>query len=420
MALVLPSTFPLPLLSTTLDSIFTQFQAPNISLMSAPVLTTVAAGLRSALVVDIGWAETVVTSIYDFREVQCQRSLRGSKFYGEAMFRMLAEAIDPSMSGDRTTEGEMQMRQIISFEECEDIISRMGWCKPIKKADLKGESRGLTPVAEEDELRSSMRSLNIGGTSDGDIISIPLSSTKSLKTLRLPFSQLAEPCEDALFGSGRPAQEFDDEELPIHHLVYRSLLKLPVDVRTMCLPRIVFVGGGSNILGLKERVVDEVANLIDQHGWNPVRGVAVEQLHNNLKLQLNRRRQASEGPVEVQAGVNVPSVPKIRAAFAEQESDPIEEQLRREASKGTKPVELGYLRAVDSLGAWTGGSLISQLRVPAVSIIDREQWIQYGAGGASREIEASINLNLKRQSMGPAAFKSAAGDRSSWTLGRWG
>jgi actin-related protein len=422
MTLVLPSMFPLPLLSTTLDSIFTQFQPPNISLMSAPVLTTVAAGLRSALVVDIGWAETVVTSIYDFREVQCLRSVRGSKLYGKAMFEILTKTIQPSVSSDISTNGELgdDIRQVLSFEECEDIISRMGWCKPTKREEPKGASRGLTPVAEEDELRSSMRSLNISSTSDADIVSIPLTSPNPPRTLSIPFSKLAEPCEDAFFGSGKSAQEFDDEELPIHLLVYRSFLQLPVDVRTMCMPRIVFVGGGSNILGLRERILDEVSDLIDERGWDPVRGNAVEQLRNNPKLQQNRQRQVNDGPTEVLSGTNLPAS-KIKAAFAEQEADPIEEQLKREADKGVKPVELGYLRAVDSLGAWTGGSLLSQLKVQAVSIIDRENWVLHGAAGASREIEVSNNTNIKRQSMGPATtFKSAAGDRSSWTLGLWG
>jgi hypothetical protein len=189
----------------------------------------------------------------------------------------------------------------------------------------------------------------------------------------------------------------------------------------MCMPRIIFVGGGSNLLGLKERVLDEVAMLIEQLGWNPVRGKAIGQLRKNPKLQQSRRRQAGGGPTEVLGYVEIPQTSEVNSAFLDQESDPIEEQIRREANKGVKPPELGYLRAVDSLGAWSGGSLISQLKVPAVSVIDREQWLQHGVAGASREIDsASINVNMKRQSMGPSAFKTAAGERSSWTLGLWG
>jgi hypothetical protein len=106
--------------------------------------------------------------------------------------------------------------------------------------------------------------------------------------------------------------------------------------------------------------------------------------------------------------------PTPSAALLEQEHDPIEEQLKKEAANGKPPVESGHLRAVDSLGAWSGGSLLSQLKVPAVSIIEREQWLLHGAAGASKA--GDINIVAHRQSMGPGAFK--AGDR--WTLGLWG
>lgn len=421
MALVIPSVLPLPLLSTILDSLFTNFQPPTISLMSAPVLTTVAAGVRSALVVDLGWAETVVSGIYEYREVQCTRSIRGTKLHGEEMFKMLAEAIDPTALREESSETKAndEIRQVLSFEECEDIITRMAWCKSSKRMEPKTTSLGLTPVKEEDELRSSMRSLNINEEREADpIISIPLHSTNPPRTLRIPFSKFAEPCETALFAAGRLPEDFDDEELPLHLLVYRALLRLPVDLRSMCMSRIIFVGGGSNILGLKERIMDEVKALIEKLGWDPVRGKAVEQLRSNPNLLRHRTRQARSGPTEVLQGISDPLHPRTAAAFTEQEPDPIEDQIKREASKGSKPVELGFLRAVESLGAWSGGSLLSHLKIPTVSVIDREQWHQHGIAGASKEID--LSANAKRQSMGPAAFKSGTADRTSWTLGPWG
>jgi len=335
------------------------------------------------------------------------------------MFKMLVEVIDPVAMEEHSEDSLEKLQSLLKFEECEEIIARMAWCKAAKKLEPKISLQGLTPVKEEDELRSSVRSLHIGGENNEDPITpVPLKSTNPPRTLQLPFSKLAEPCEAALFASSRLVKDFDDEELPLHQLVYRSLLDLPVDVRTMCMPRIVFVGGGSNLLGLKERVLDEVAALVNQFGWNPVRGKAVELLLNNPKLKHNRPTLASAGPTEVFDGDSATPAPKVTAALVKQERDPIDEQLKREANKGAKPVELGYLRAVDSLGAWSGGSLLAQLKIPAVSIVDRDQWQQHGASGASREFE--INVNAKRQSMGPAAFKSGAAERSSWTLGLWG
>lgn len=422
MALVLHSALPLPLLSTILDSLFTNFQPPTVSLLSAPVLTTVAAGLRSGIVVDIGWAETTLTGIYEYREVLCNRSIRATKLLGEEMFKMLAQLVDSTAFPDESVDISRETRDLLSFEECEHVIARMAWCKPAIEPPPKEPTQGPTPVKEEDELRSSMRSLNLSADADTDaIISIPLSSAMPPKTVQLPFSKLAEPCETAFFAAGRLPQDLDDEELPLHLLLYRSLLQLPVDIRSMCMSRIIFVGGGSNLLGLKKRIMDEVTALIERRGWDPVRGRAVEQFLNNPILQQSRSRQASSGPTEVVQQIDSsepPKKPKIIAALVGQEPDPIEDGLRREAGKGTKPIEQGYLRAVESLGAWSGGSLISQLKIPAVSVVDREQWLQHGAAGASRSGDASTAA--QRQSMGPGAFKSGAGDRLSWTLGLWG
>ncbi|KAG0645240.1 Actin-related 4 [Hyphodiscus hymeniophilus] len=415
MALILPSALPLPLLSTILDTLFINFQPPNVSLMSAPVLTTISAGLRAAMVVDIGWSETTVTGIYEYREVGCNRSIRASKLLGEEMFKLLAQLVDPTAFKD-SVEINRERRNLLSFEECEEVIARMAWCKAAMRADTEEPTHGLTPVKEEDELRSSMRSMNMSSHDDmNEIISIFLTSTSPPKTIRLPFSKLAEPCETTFFAAGRMAQDLDDEELPLHTLIYQSLLQLPVDIRSVCMSRIIFVGGGSKILGLKERILDEVASLVQRRGWDPVQGRAVEQFRENPKLQQSRSKRASIGPTEI-SPVDSSSKPKTIAALLEQEPDPIEEGLKREAGKGLRVVDQGYLRAVESLGAWSGGSLISQLKIPTVSIIDREQWLQHGATGASRDAE--ISMATSRQSMGPGSFKSA--DRSSWTLGLWG
>ena len=402
--------------------------------MSAPALTTIAAGLRAALVVDIGWAETVVTSIYEYREIQSRRSIRARKFMGQEMQKMLAQSIESDIMKEEPTDKDTEegMKDIISFEECEEVTLRMAWCKSGQNAKpretLRLQGLGLTPVKEEDEFRSSMRTLNIEDAEDEDpIISVPLESTEPPQTLRLPFSKFAEPCEEAFFAAGLSHKGLDDHELPIHVLIYQSLLKLPVDVRSICMSRIIMVGGGSKLVGLKARLIDEVDALIRERGWDPIEGKAMEAYRNNPELRPNRNKQVSHGPIEVSPVVSPAVSPtddtalprKIPAGLAEQEPDPIEDQIKREARKGVKRVAQGTLRMVESLGAWSGASLLSQLKIPAISVIEREQWLQNGISGASKSGDISVAAS-NRQSMGPGVFKAGAGDRSSWTLGLWG
>jgi len=181
--------------------------------------------------------------------------------------------------------------------------------------------------------------------------------------------------------------------------------------------RIVFVGGGSEIPGLKSRVLDEVSALIEERGWNPVRGKAVEQLRLNPRLRQARTMQASDGPIEVRGNeVKATSLANGNPAFADLESNAIDEHLNREAKK-SQPIDKGHLRMVTSLGAWAGGSMISQLKIPAVSVIDRDLWLQHGMAGASRTVEVSVVG--QRQSMGPSSFKTGAAEKG-WSLGLWG
>jgi hypothetical protein len=338
--------------------------------------------------------------------------------FGEALFKLLADDVDPTRSQHESAgkKADSNKKNLPSFEECEEIALRMAWCKPGKYVESRKLSQGLTPVKEEDELKASLRSLNISGSSDaGSMVSVPLNSIDPPRSVLLPFPKLAEPCENALFAAGTLVEDLDDEELPLHLLVYRSLLQLPVDVKSICMSRIVFVGGGSLIPGLRKRILDEVAYLIDQQKWDPVKGKAVDEYRSNPKLQRTKPRKL--GPTEILEEQGVMETPTPSAALIEQEYDPIEEHLKKEAAKGKSPVESGHLRAIDSLGAWSGGSLLSQLKVPAISMIEREQWLQHGAAGASKAVDFNVAA-AHRQSMGPGAFKS--GDRSSFTLGLWG
>lgn len=419
MALVLPSTLPLPLLSTILDTIFNNFQPPTISLLSAPALTTVAAGLRAALVVDIGWAETVITGIYEYREVLCYRTIRASKLLSKEMLKFLGKAVlsVTKQTHDQSKDmDEKGYRKIISFEECEEIVARMSWCRPSKqKLAIPKGPKALTYVKEEEEIEASMQDLNFSGN---DLVSIPLSSTQPPLTLKLPFSSLSKPCENAFFADGIENVELDDEELPLHLLVYRTLLHLPVDVRSICMSRIIFTGGVSNMPGLKNRIIDEVNNLIQERDWDPVQGKAIERLRLNDKLRTNRSKQASGGPTEVAAHEQVLLKSSTNPVVDDPEPNPYEDKLQRELNKGTRSSVQGTLRAVESMGPWSGGSIISQLKIPAVAIVEREQWLQHGISGAMKQGE--ITSIDQRQSMGPGALRAGQAERLSWTLGPWG
>lgn len=418
MSIVLPPAVPLPLLSSVLNTLFHRFQSPTVSLLSSPAMSTFGAGVRSGLVVDIGWQETTVTGVYDYREVQTWRTVRAGRMLLEETRNFLVAAIQGHSASD--TEGEQAPNDVISFDECEEVATRILWCKNAYKTPSSPDrSEGLPTVREQDESEA------VDPAEDSTPVPIPLGSCRPPKTLQVPFSRLAEPCETTFFQTRYSPSCFDDNELPLHLLVYMGLLKLPIDVRAMCMSRIIFAGGCSNIPGLKGRIFDEASLLVEERGWDPIWGKGYEAYRNNPRLKRNGARQGRMGPIPV-----IQTPPKssdadesssTNPAFAPPERDQIEEMIRREKSY-IPPVQ-GVLRAIDTMGPWCGASMATQLKIPALAVVDRELWFQQGVNGASRpnEIDVQVQQRQQRQSMGAGGLiKGQSSQMSNWTLGVFG
>ncbi|KAF2502735.1 actin-like ATPase domain-containing protein [Lophium mytilinum] len=395
--LALPPLMPRELLSTFLSVLFANCQAPSVTLLSSPILSTVAAGLRSALVIDIGWAETTITGVCEFREVHQRRSIRAGKYLSEEMAKML--------NAEFTKKGTGKAGDDVTFEEAEEVLSRVGWCDTLDEKTSNGDDDF---VDAPDELPDPS-------------ISIPFPLASPPTTLTLPFSTLASPAETAIFASDTPLHDFDDHDLPLHVLAYRALLSLPIDVRRVCMSRIIITGGVSNLPGLKTRLLKEIDNLVQQKGWDSVKSYgSANDRHERLIRERQQRLQARSSDATKVSDTTKPDVESapVPAGLAEPETDPIADKLAHLNMKTIPSVTAigGVIRGVESLGAWAGASLIAQMRVKGIVEIERDKFLQHGLQGASREKE--ISVVPQRQSMGPG-MRPGAGDRGSWTLGVW-
>lgn len=390
LVLVLPSLLPHPLLASTLSILFNRWRFPSITLLPGPAMSATAAGVRSALVVDLGWAETTVTGVYEYREITHKRSTRAMKFLLQETGRFLTQL---APNGNRDPDSLS-----VNFNYCEEVVSRFAWCKPHAEPEAPNDQPDATH----------------------NTISIPSPSDPGSEYIDIPFSKLAEPVEKALFASGVSECDLDDEEKPIPLLVYNTLLAVPPDVRGICMSRIVFVGGGSNIPGIRQRILTEVSSLIDQHGWSQVRGKAVERQRQRLQnLTLSKQQQSQPTAATQQEGPELESSPSQQPPKDQTEEEPaeidfVEQKLQRNRDKDTKPPAQGVLREVESLGPWAGASLVTSLKVRGLVEIDREKYLQHGLAGASRDLESHGHVPDRRSGL------RSGGDRSSWTLAGWG
>ncbi|CAI7677663.1 unnamed protein product [Penicillium discolor] len=366
LVLVLPSLMPHPLLSSLLSTLFSRWRFPSVTLLSSATMSATAAGLRSALVVDIGWAETTVTAIYEYREMTTKRTTR--------------------LASDGNQDTETVDKISVGFAYCEEVVSRFAWCK----------SQAEDTCSDEPDRE----------------LSIPSPANPEEEYMDVPFSRLAEPAEKVLFAPGVEEHELDDEEKSLPLLVYNTLLSLYPDARGTCMSRIVFVGGGSRIPGLRQRVLKEVSLLIDRYGWSPIRGKALERQRQRLEELRLSARKASSPPETPKSNAEAPSTDDEPADPSKEvpEIDFVEQKLRRQNKDIPVPIQ-GVLREVESLGPWAGASLTTSLKIRGMVEIEREKFLQHGLAGATRDIDHPVPDRRSGLRSG--------GDRSSWTLAGW-
>lgn len=375
-------------------------------------MAAVGAGVRSALVVDIGWAETVVSSVYEYREIKHSRTIRAGRMLVQQVHDMLAGHLHPDTTGQG--EGE-PVEHLLSFDECEDITSRFAWSRQMASTLDTRSQEGLAPVPEQDESTTK----HDEGTQDSPAVSISLASCAGApRSLEIPLQQLSDPCEKTFVNGQYSEASFDDQEMPLPELIYKHLLSLPIDARASCMSRILFTGGGAKIPGLRRRVFDEVCQIIRNRGWDPVLGKGADKVRDRER----KRRNHSIVPSDASGASEAPEhdIPSEPGQTGRRESATATESVNRmpnREAKGDGGVH-GKPRAIESLGPWTGASLAMHLKTVAVANIDREIWLQQGVHGASRASDVDMKAQ-QRQGLGLGLLRGAPSS-VPWTLGAWG
>ena len=420
---ILPSIMPYQLLSTVLHTLFNNFQPPSITFLSPPILSTVAAGCRSGLVVDIGWREAIITSVYDYREVHQFRTTRAMQMLTLEMAKLLERYDKGTKNEDsmaivknprvaQTTEDESPTSLNVDLDQAEEVTTRMAWCNSRTNAgvtstfETPSDKRGLAPI---NELQNE--TISASDSTEDPLISLPSPSSPH-HSISVPFSQLAQPVETALLATPKRRHDLDDHEQPLHTLIYKSLLSLPSDVRSNCMSRIIFTGGGSNIPGLKGRLLSELSAMVQERGWDIVEGKAADERRRRLKEISNNRRQATSTAGEI---LKEPSAGKLASGMP-QDANFIDEKLQREREKESKPTLSGIIRSVETLGAWAGGSLLANLRIKGVVEIEKDSFLQHGLAGARKEVETNL---AQQKGYGAGMARGGMADKSGWTLGAW-
>lgn len=314
---VVPHSLPSPLLEVIVKSVFQSAQRPtHVTLLNNPLASLISSGLRSGLGIDIGWHETTVSVIYEYRDVAVKRSRCAGRAIHDAIRLALA-----ATSGRDASD--------LPFTTIEQYMERCAYVR-----------------SHSSDMRMP---------SDKVLVMSTLSGIES----RLSAVDLATAIETAAFGTAQgTTQTWDDDALPLQHLAYQCLSHLPLDVRGACISRIVITGGPSKIPGLKPRILAEIARLIEKHAWDPVLNYGSATNKKVSRSDANQQRQVL--PPQGSAG----------------HEDPMESASHKaKSSQDDQPAEV---RGVHTLGAWAGGSIFAHLKLTGTVEIKVDDFMKHG------------------------------------------
>jgi hypothetical protein len=122
LVLVLPSLFPHPLLERVLTLLFDRWNYSTIALLPSPTMSAAAAGLRSGLVVDVGWEEIIATPIYEYRELRVARTSRGMK--------LLIEKATIALTDFARKDTKLEKGLPLDHDFVEEVVMRIATCEP--------------------------------------------------------------------------------------------------------------------------------------------------------------------------------------------------------------------------------------------------------------------------------------------------
>lgn len=423
--IILPPVFPIAIQNTLSHLLFLHFQPPAITYLSSPVLSCLAAGLRSALVVDIGWQETTITPVYELRPLTSyiKFSSRGSKSLVEVFGQLLWNTIKPA--GD-----EESWWRIFNWGEVEDLLSRFGWCKG--SGDAREDARQRARMAfglpaddeveeEEEEVEEEGEGIEVyeekvrkkkGKPSPADIraqkrrdtiydakveveFKTPLLGERITK-MKLPFEAMSVVAEYAFFlPSWTKVQSFGSKEGGGGGEGRKGYIPIPeVDElmegcqgRVECedeseytLPYLVFLALLHCPVDVRATCIPRIVITGGAAGMPGLKSRILGDLRELVEerggweLVKTRNKKGDERRKELtekrEKGEEQKEKERKEREMLQSEKD----NLRIKYAKfgGVAP---GTIRGVETMGAWVGGSILSGARIKGTVEVEREKFM---------------------------------------------
>ncbi|WWD04122.1 hypothetical protein V865_002188 [Kwoniella europaea PYCC6329] len=262
--IILENTYlPIAVKEHIARALFDNLHVPSVSFTPSSLLSLVACGRITGLVVDVGWLETTITPVYHSRPLY--NLSRSTPLAGRRLHRHLKTLLhhyaiyiqSPTSLGnihDRQRSTGVPMNQL-SDELVERILTEGCF---VGGLHLKQQEEDQQPMdidqspTEDDEIRRIAEEWyeRYGNTSTAKDISFRIKSTLGLgpSTIIVP-GWIRERVAELLLEDDRGSE---DESIP--RMILNCIMKLPIDLRKSLISSLLIVGGTASLPGFIPRL----------------------------------------------------------------------------------------------------------------------------------------------------------------------
>ncbi|KNF05563.1 hypothetical protein PSTG_01373 [Puccinia striiformis f. sp. tritici PST-78] len=420
-----------PLMPTNLRSeiaivLFDQLHVPSISFTPSPVLTLMACGILTGLVIDIGNLETSVIPVYMSRPLfpliksTTRAGSRLSERLSVLLSRFAQYLIIPkfgqsslSLNAPRITKPSLIPPGVLTSAVVEDIKTRLlfvGQERPVldtESSSSSEEDRGNTSGDLEEvyselnnhELLDKLERIYKRSTSASteDMIYklpiLPTTQTNSrspcIGVIRIP-GWIRERASEILFtptlSNHGQIKEEEEESLSVPETILECLLKLPIDLRKPIAQNLIVSGGGAMLPGFVPRLKSELISILEefqvpQSSMTSHSPSSFKKMNKQEELGrwLSSRRKFSPlhpliEDLDILNHFDSSSSPKTPTRAGIRKSRPAQFQM--------------------NLLAWIGGSLSGSMKIGGQEVI-RERWESVVESSlVSQELDTHHRLTL--------------------------
>jgi len=219
--------------------LFKHFEVPSVIFVPAHLMACFPLGTQSALVVDVGYVETLVLPI--FEGVPMLNCWQASPFGGKSVHNNLEKLLKTN-GKVKSTAGVMALSQypeLLSESILEDIKVRTCFVTHMERGRMI--QAALADPANQKKIEKTPPD-----------VEYPLEGDKVL----VLDGFVREAAFEVLF-------RHDEDDKSLAQLILDSVLKCPIDLRRPLLERIHVIGGGCMVPGFLARLKSELTDLLN-------------------------------------------------------------------------------------------------------------------------------------------------------------